>query len=343
METLNLNTELLRGFRYLFGQDLAVTKQVIRVCEGVLEQANFEEIMTPTLLDYSAVVGEADRPIGSKRGSVFDLLTVDGEKLALRYENTLPVSLFFLHNFSGSPSVTRRFFYVSSHFRNEETTSAHRLREFRQVGYELLGGQSEVNLPVSIETGSMLLTALGLSHSVRVSDVRILSTIFHQLGISKADRSALRSLFDSGDKQAFESFLAPSSMTASQKALLARLALWKDSSLTETGELIDFLLTHGLEAAVPQVARIIDVLMRLPESVRQLAAIDLTLVRDASMYSGIIYQYYLLEGGDHEIGGGGEYNTIIKSLGGPDVMACGAAFGLERIIHAYNARRTPAS
>jgi histidyl-tRNA synthetase len=342
METSNFNTELLRGFPYLYGPDLAVTKQVIRACEGVLEQENFEEIMTPTLMEYSMIVGESNRPIGAKRGSVFELSTESGEKLALRYENTLPVSLFYLNNFASSPSVTRRFYYVSSHFRNEEeTTSGHRLREFRQVGYELIGGLSEENLLVSISTGSMLLSALGLSHSVRVSDVRILSQIFHQLRISKAERSALRSLFDSGDRLAFENFLGQASLTASQRALLAHLLRWKDSPLTEAAELIDFLHTE-LKDALPHVARIVDVMMQLPDSVRQMASIDLTMVRDATMYSGIIYQWYLEAAGDHEIGGGGEYNSIITSLGGPqDVCACGAAFGLERITDAYRATHRP--
>jgi histidyl-tRNA synthetase len=323
------------GFAYLHGQDLACTKKVIRACERILEQAHFEEIRTPLVVAYSTVVGETDRPVAPSHADiVFGLQTGGGEKLALSYENTLPVCIYYIKNCADvPPMVARRFFYISAHFRNETTiTSDQRLRQFHQIGYEIIGGRSTDTLPVAIGTGSTLLTNLGLSHSIRVSDVTILSALFKRLGLDPGERSTLRSLYDSGDRRAFECFLAGSILDARQKALLARLFFSRDAALREIGELFR---ENGLEDMLAQVERINDVLGRLPQSVRQCASIDLGLVRNARMYTGIIFQFYF-EGGGHECGGGGEYNRIIRSLGGPDVMACGAAFGLERITHAFS-------
>lgn len=335
-----LNTELLKGFNYLYGRDLAVTKAVQRACEQLLEQAGFEEILPPAIVDYSHIVGETDRPVAPARSAiVLDLQTGDGEKLALSYENTIPVCIFFMKNFVGAPPrVARRFFYISVHFRNEtEITSAQRLRQFHQAGFELIGGESEDTLPVAIETGSALLTNLGLNHSVRVSDATILPTVFKKLGLGPAERSALRLLYDSGDMQAFESFLACSPLGSRKKALLALLFFSRYSTRGEMCELQELLREHGLEDTLTRLERINVVLSRLPPGIRQLAALDLRVVRTARMYSGLIFQFYF--GSDHECGGGGEYNRLMQSLGGPDIMACGAAFGLERIVHEYSTAR----
>jgi histidyl-tRNA synthetase len=336
-----LNTEFLLGFNYLYGKALAEAKEVLRACEHMLEQAGFEEIRPPVIVDYAHIVGETDRPVApSKADLIFSLQAADGEqrqRLALSYENTVPVCVFYIRNFADTPSwLARRFFYISAHFRNEnetEITASHRLRQFHQVGYEVIGGVPPETLPVAIGTGSDLLTGLGLNHAVRISDVVILSSVFNRLGLGEGERSALRFLYDRGNTRAFESFLAQSGLDTRQKALLARLFFSRCSTPLDLGELKYLLREHELEDAFTRIERINDVLGALPPGIRRLAALDLSLVRSARMYSGVIFQYYL-EGADRECGGGGEYNRLVKSLGGPDTSACGAAFGLERVIHA---------
>lgn len=335
-----LNTELPKGFNYLYGRDLAMTKKVIRACENMLEQAGFEEIRPSAIVDYSHIVGENDRPVAPSHADiVFSIQTAASEKLALSYENTLPVCLFFVTNFAGSPPwIARRFFYISPHFRNEradEVATAHRLRQFTQVGFEIIGGASGDTLPVAIETGSTLLSDLGLNHSIRLSDVALLSSVFRRLGLDAVERSTLRVLFDRRDTQAFEAFLARSPLDARQRALLALLYFSRGPTREELGELREWLRENELEDALARLERIDEVLGRLAPGIRRCAAMDPSLVRTARMYSGIIFQFYF-EAGEQECGGGGEYNRIIKALGGPDTMACGAAFGLERIMHEYS-------
>lgn len=336
-----LNTQLLSGFQYLYGQDLFLTKEVMRMCERTLEQAQFEEILAPIVVAYSSIVGETDRPVAPSHADlVFSVQTADGESLALSYENTLPACLFFVENFADSPPwVARRFYYISSHFRNERAAGidpAHRLRQFTQVGFEILGGESAGALPVAIETGSTLLSDLGLNHSIRLSDVTLLSSVFTCLGFEAAERSTLRDIFDRRDTLAFEAFLARSSLGARQRALLAMLFFSRSACREEMEALRAWLWENELEDALAGLARVDEVLGRLAPAIRRLASIDLGMVRSARLYSGVIYQYHF-NSEESECGGGGEYNRVIKALGGPDTKACGAAFGLERIVHEYSA------
>lgn len=335
-----LNTQLLSGFPYLYGQDLFFTKEVIRACERTLEQAQFEEIQPPIVVAYSSIVGETDRPVAPAHAAlVFSVPVDDGERLALSYENTVPACLFFVKNFADSPPrVARRFYYISPHFRNERavaSTPAHRLRQFTQVGFEIIGGESGETLPVAIETGSALLSGLGLNHSIRLSDVTLLPSVFRRLGLNAVERSALRDLFDHQDTLAFEAFLARSSLAARQRALLTRLFCSAGATHEELSELRAWLQENELEDVLARLACIDEVLGRLAPGIRQLASIDLSIVRSARLYTGVIYQFYCDGSEGSECGGGGAYNRVIKSLGGPDIQACGAAFGLERIVHEY--------
>lgn len=327
----------MRGFPYLYGEDLALTKRVIRVCERVLEHAQFEEILAPAVVDLATIVGEFDRPVPpSHAGIVFSVQSVGGEQLVLSYENTIPICIFYANHCADVPPwVAKRFSYVSTHYRNEtEVTAGQRIREFRQVGFEIIGGQSTETLPVAIETASLLLANLGLDHSIRVSDASVLSTAFKQLGIGPGERSVLRSPYDSGDRREFERFLSRTPLGAGQRVLLACLFSSRCATFEEMVELRELLRENGLEDLQARLARINDILARLPPAVRQRASIDPSLVRSERMYSGAVFQVYV-QGEDHEVGGGGEYNRLMRAIGGRDVMACGAAFGLERITHTW--------
>ena len=337
-----LNTQLLNGFQYLYGQDLFFTKEVMRTCERTLERAQFEEILPPIVVAYSSIVGETDRPVAPAQADiVFGVQSSGGERLALSYENTLPACLFFVENFADSPPwVARRFYYISPHFRNERAAGidqARRLRQFTQVGFEIIGGESGDTLPVAIGTGSALLSDLGLNHSIGLSEVTLLSRILKRLGLEAAERSTLRDLFDRRDTLAFEAFLARSPLGAKQRALLARLFSSQRATPEELGELRAWLWDNDLEDALASLERIEEVLSSLAPGIRRLASIDLSMVRSARLYTGIIYQYHFEGSEGSECGGGGEYNRVIQSLGGPDTKACGAAFGLERIVHEYKA------
>ena len=57
-----------------------------------------------------------------------------------------------------------------------------------------------------------------------------------------------------------------------------------------------------------------------------------TLVRGPDYYTGTIFETIVDEPKIGAIGGGGRYDKLINSLGGPDIPAVGYSFGFERII-----------
>ena len=59
--------------------------------------------------------------------------------------------------------------------------------------------------------------------------------------------------------------------------------------------------------------------------------IDENIVRGLDYYDHDVWEYYL-EDGSLALGGGGRYNNLVGTLGGPDIPAVGFAFGIDRII-----------
>ncbi len=66
------------------------------------------------------------------------------------------------------------------------------------------------------------------------------------------------------------------------------------------------------------------------------ANVDYSLVRGLDYYSGIIFEFSYIPSSNKDygaVGGGGRYDKLIPSLGGPAIEGVGFAFGLERLYH----------
>ena len=61
--------------------------------------------------------------------------------------------------------------------------------------------------------------------------------------------------------------------------------------------------------------------------------IDNTLVRGLDYYTNLVFEFISDDVDDiGSIGGGGRYDNLLKSLGGPDIPSVGFAFGMDRVV-----------
>ena len=56
------------------------------------------------------------------------------------------------------------------------------------------------------------------------------------------------------------------------------------------------------------------------------------MVRGLDYYTGPIFETYVTEPKIGSITGGGRYDNLVKTLGGPDIPAVGTTIGLDRIV-----------
>lgn len=330
--------EALRGFKYLYGKDFDLTKKVMQKCGKFLENSNFEEIVTPFLVEHSIIVGEENRPVSiAKSEIVFNFLTINGEKVAMRYENTLPVCKFYVDNFATrKTSPLKKLYYISPQFRNEKEIDLNgRLRQFYQVGWEVIGGKKTTHIYDAIKVGDDILKGLHLKHSVRISEVNILGEVFDALKLTRKDRHNLIEIYDGGNADELAHYIKRLQLNSIQKELLVELITSKGAGDIKIKKLRLLLLRIGCKTSIKRIDKVKKTFVKLKKLGCKDAVMDFSFVRSNKFYSGIIFQYYV-GGNNHECGGGGEYDRIVKSLGGPSTLSCGAAFGLERVIYEYS-------
>ena len=65
--------------------------------------------------------------------------------------------------------------------------------------------------------------------------------------------------------------------------------------------------------------------------------LDLGLARGISYYTGVIFEFFSISASRKKLlGGGGRYDDLIKSLGGPNIPALGFAFNLDQVLDILN-------
>lgn len=333
----------LAGFRYLTGKDLEKLNELSTKCSSFLSQRGFQEIITPILEDWALFVGLKDRPVSVYDvGNIFSLITPRGEAAVLRYENTIPVCKYVAAKVKNRELKTpARFFYLAPQYRNERNLSNLgdvRLREFYQVGWEIFDEGFQGIIEAAC-TGLDLLKRLGLKGTIKLSDVNILGSIFADFAIDSFNQRLFSRIINKEDASRLNQALSSANISEAAKHLLHSLKnlngkpqeVLKDASIVSRKRKYPKLKNY--------VADLVEISERVKRQGRTKAVeIDLSIVRSPGFYSGVIFQYYFSTN-SLESGGGGEYNQIVKSLGGPKISAVGAAFGLERLIYEYSSKK----
>ncbi|MBU0998155.1 ATP phosphoribosyltransferase regulatory subunit [Patescibacteria group bacterium] len=328
--------EPTKGFKYLFGEELAIINNVQKDCRKILVKNGFNEIITPFLVDYNLVVGDENQPVSTAKAAiVFDFKSANGERLALRYENTLPVCKFYVDNLLGEKNKVQKLFYISPQFRNEIVTDVNsRLRQFYQIGWEVIGGKKPTYVTDSIMIGISMLWKLKIRYQVKISEVNILSDIFDKLKLTRKQKHTLLLIIDDRNNDELNKFLKEVKLKDYQTQLIKSVMTVTGDPDLVFGIIKPLLIKNGNSKTLLRLKKLAKIYKDLKRTKNGNIKIDLSLVRSNKFYSGIIFQYYVGDI-DHECGGGGEYNRVIKSLGGPETISSGGAFGFERVMYEY--------
>jgi histidyl-tRNA synthetase len=106
------------------------------------------------------------------------------------------------------------------------------------------------------------------------------------------------------------------------------------------GRIAALLAEHNLDPApLREIERALSLLASYGVSQPEVV-IDLSLGRGLRFYTGLVFELHAtaVHGMSSQIGGGGRYDDLVRSLGGRDnIPACGFSFGLERVKLALDA------
>jgi histidyl-tRNA synthetase len=275
------------------------------------------EVRTP-LIEHTALfrrqVGEST-DIVEKEMYSFER---HGDDLSVRPEGTAGAARAYVEHQVATKEPVSRWYYLGPMFRGERPAKG-RYRQFYQAGCEVYGDAGP------LADAEIIDLVCGLFHELRVGEVVVHVNSLGSAGTRERYREALLAHF--GPKKAT---LSDDSQRRLEKNPL-RILDSKDPRDREAA------------AGAPSILDVLDDadrahwegLLRYLTVLGVEHVVDPTLVRGLDYYTRTLFEVRTRSadlGAQNALGGGGRYDNMIKSLGGPDVPAIGFALGLERIL-----------
>jgi histidyl-tRNA synthetase len=299
--------------RDILPPDSARWRRFQAVFADVVEAAGYGEIMPPLMEDLGVFqrLGDATDVVTKE---MYDFVDKGERRVALRPEQTASVCRAFAQH---RPLTPWKVYYAGPNFRYEKPQRG-RYRQFDQVGIEILG-VDDPYLDVEV-------IALGWEFYRRLG-LRQVTVLLNSLG-EPEDRAryvdALRAYFIENEAE----------LTAESKVTLAKNPLRVLDSKREPDQ--------KLIAAAPQIADFYSADAAAHFDAVQIGLTDLaipftidsTLVRGLDYYRRTTFEYQggTLDSAQNALGGGGRYDGLVESLGGPPTHGIGFALGLDRTL-----------
>ena len=241
-----------------------------------------------------------------------------GDDLTVRPEGTAGAARAYVEHQVATKEPVSRWYYLGPMFRGERPAKG-RYRQFYQAGCEIYGD------PGPLCDAEIIQLVVGLFRDLGVGEVVVHVNSLGSAGTRERYRDALLAHFTP-----LEASLSEDSQRRLEKNPL-RILDSKDPRDQAAAQGAPSIL-NVLDAADPEhwqgLLHYLGVL-GVPH------VVDPTLVRGLDYYTRTLFEVRTKStdlGAQNALGGGGRYDNMVKSLGGPDVPAIGFALGLERIL-----------
>lgn len=291
-------------------------KYVEKVINETARDYGFQQIRTPIFERtelFARGVGEATDIVSKEMYTFNDR---GDRSMTLRPEGTAPAMRAFIEHQMHQQSPLTRLYYISPMFRYERQ-QAGRYRQHHQFGVEVIGNASAEIDAEGIDLLYTLYNRLGLKN---------LNLYINSLGDAQS-REAYRNALKEYLKQSFDCLSEDSKKRFETNPL--RILDSKDPEdrkiIAAAPSILDFLneecKTHFEE------------LKRLLTQLQIPFIVNPQLVRGLDYYNKTVFEITSGDlGAQNSVGGGGRYDGLTKTLGGPDLPSFGFGTGIERII-----------
>lgn len=305
----------VRGTSDLLPEEKARQNQVISCAAQTARHFGYADMATP-IFEFTEVFS---RPLGASSDVVaketYCFADRGGAGLTLRPEGTAPVMRAVIAG-GLTQSLPLRWFYAGPMFRYERPQKG-RMRQFHQIGCELIGSASPLADAEIIACGAQILTELNV-----LSDTKL---HLNSLGDPQS-RAAYREALV-GYLEQYRADLSDDSQrrleTNPLRILDSKSA--EDKHILEDAPHLSDYLTAAARAHFEGVTAALDA-----------AGIswhyDPLLVRGLDYYSHTAFEFITSSlGAQGTVLGGGRYDGLSETLGGPPLPAVGFAGGVERL------------
>ena len=294
---------------------------LFRYIEGIMreeaEKYGYGEIRTPTFENtelFVRGVGDTTDVVQKEMYTFAD--REENRSISLRPEGTASVARAIIENGKCSDPMPLKYYYIISCFRHEKP-QAGRSREFFQFGTEMFGAESPAADATVMALASSVLKRLGLKN---------VKLHINSIGCKECRPNYRKALVDY--YSAHEDKLCDTCKTRLLKNPLRLLdcknpdcaALAKDAPKT---------VEHLCESCSSKF----ELLKASLDAMKIEYTVDTSIVRGLDYYTGAVFEF-IAEGigAQSTVCGGGRYDGLVESLGGPALSGIGFGMGITRVI-----------
>ncbi|MBN3490489.1 histidine--tRNA ligase [Acholeplasma equirhinis] len=287
--------------------------------KAVFKKFNYQEIRTP-IMEYSNVFHREDENSDMVTKETYNFEDKGGRMLTLRPEGTAGIIRSYIENKLYATNDLVKLWYMGPNFRYERPQKG-RFRQFSQFGVEVVGAMDPYLDAEVIQLAYEIIKGLSLKGvSVKINSLGDKASKQNYMKVLKAFLEPKKDQ------------LSPDSQARLDKNPL-RILDSKDPVDKELLKDAPLPLDHLSDEAKLNFEKIQEALALAGVEYK----IDKRLVRGLDYYSFVVFEIQAdIEGfgSQNALGGGGRYNELVESLGGPSKPGVGFAFGMERLLDA---------
>ncbi len=320
------NIQLIRGFKDILPGETELWQQIERTAIALFEDFGYREIRIPIMEKtelFARSIGE-DTDIVEKE--MYTFADRKGDQLTLRPEATASICRSYIQHKMYAQDPVRKFYTIGPMFRRERPQKG-RYRQFYQIDAEIFG----VAAPYA-----------------DVELIFLLRTLFERLNVTDTTAHVnslgcpvCRPRF----KEALSTLLAKAASSLCSDCLRRkdrnplRVMDCKVPGCREAMKGAPAILDYLCDDCSSHFSTVTDMLTQLGVPFN----VDKQLVRGLDYYTRTAFEIQTgALGAQSAVAGGGRYDGLVGSLGGPEVPAIGFAIGFDRLaeIVALNAPAT---
>jgi ATP phosphoribosyltransferase regulatory subunit len=309
------------GTRDVLPDEMRELRRLQASLAEAFEARGYGEVATPTI-EYFEVLARGD-----ERGApvAYRFFDERGELLAMRSDMTIPIARLVSSRYAEA-EMPLRFFYIGNAYRAVRPQRG-QMREFMQVGVELIGAEAPQGTAEVVEVLVAALDAAGLTRAViGLGDADLYRQLLAETGVEGDELAAIMSHLAAHDRVGLETEVRSLDRVGDAE----RETLLQIANLRGGAEILDAARKLGGEAVERAMSRLQATYDAVAErGVGDRVQLDLGLLRDLGYYTGAILEVYDPALG-HVLGGGGRYDELMGRFGKP-LPAAGFGLYLERV------------
>ena len=307
----------IKGTMDRLPEETPLWRHIEKIMREEAENYGYGEIRTPTFENTELFVRGVGDTTDVVQKEMYTFADRDeGRSISLRPEGTAGVARALIENGKCSDTMPLKYYYIMSCFRHEKP-QAGRSREFFQFGTEMFGSTSPASDATAIALANSVLNRLGLKN---------VKLHVNSIGCKECRpkyRAALVEYYNS-----HVDTLCDTCKTRLEKNPL-RLLDCKNPDCHTLALNAPKTVDHLCESCKSNF----DMLGSALSAMNIDYVVDSSIVRGLDYYTGTVFEF-IAEGigAQSTVCGGGRYDGLVSSLGGPDLPGIGFGMGITRLI-----------